>query len=93
LMENEGLAALVAPTTLAVAPRRDGHQAAQRHALLHAVLPLSQTGGPVVAVPSGVDAAGLPVGVQLAGRPGDEGALLSLAAGLPFARHPRPTAR
>jgi Asp-tRNA(Asn)/Glu-tRNA(Gln) amidotransferase A subunit family amidase len=93
LMENEGLAALVAPTTLAVAPRRDGHQAAQRHALLHAVLPLSQTGGPVVAVPSGVDAAGLPVGVQLAGRPGDEGALLSLSAGLPFARHPRPTAR
>jgi Asp-tRNA(Asn)/Glu-tRNA(Gln) amidotransferase A subunit family amidase len=82
LMEDEGLAALLAPTTLAVAPRRDGDQAAQRPALLHAVLPLSQTAGPVLAVPSGVDDEGLPVGVQLAGRPGDEAALLGLAAGV-----------
>ena len=80
LMEDEGLVALVCPTTLDTAPLRDGDQAAQRHSLLAAVRPLSQTGGPVISVPAGTDADGLPFGVQLAGRPGDEAALLSLAA-------------
>ena len=80
LMEEEGLVALICPTTLDTAPLRDGDSAAQRHSLLSAVRPLSQTGGPVVNVPAGVDARGLPFGVQLAGRRGDEAALLSLAA-------------
>ena len=82
LMEDEGLVALVCPTTLDTAPLRDGDQAAQRHSLLAAVRPLSQTGGPVISVPAGTDADGLPFGVQLEGRPGDEAALLSLAASL-----------
>ena len=80
-MEDEGLAALLAPTTLDVAPPLDGDQAGQRRTLLSAVLPLSQTAGPVVSVPAGMWD-GLPFGVQLAGRRGDEAALLQLAATL-----------
>jgi amidase len=38
------------------------------------------TGQPAASVPAGFDAAGLPLAVQLAGRPGDEATLLSLAA-------------
>ena len=38
------------------------------------------TGQPVLALPAGFTAAGLPLGAQLVGRPDDEGTLLSLAA-------------
>jgi amidase len=44
------------------------------------------TGQPAASVPSGFDAAGLPLAVQLAGRPGDEVTLLSLAAQIEGAR-------
>jgi aspartyl-tRNA(Asn)/glutamyl-tRNA(Gln) amidotransferase subunit A len=81
-MEDEGLAALLAPTTLDVAPPLSGDQYAQRPILLSAVRPLSQTGGPVISIPAGTGDDGLPVGVQLAGRRGDEAALLQLAASL-----------
>ena len=81
-MEDEGLAAMLAPTTLDVAPPLAEDQHAQRQILLTAVRPLSQTGGPVVSIPAGTGAEGLPVGVQLAGRRGDEAALLQLAASL-----------
>jgi len=81
-MEDEGLAALLAPTTLDVAPPLSGDHYAQRPILLSAVRPLSQTGGPVISIPAGTGDDGLPVGVQLAGRRGDEAALLQLAASL-----------
>ena len=42
--------------------------------------PFNATGQPAMAVPTGFDANGVPVGVQLVGRPADEGTLLSLAA-------------
>jgi aspartyl-tRNA(Asn)/glutamyl-tRNA(Gln) amidotransferase subunit A len=93
-MEDEGLAAMLAPTTLDVAPPLAEDQHAQRQILLTAVRPLSQTGGPVISIPAGTGAEGLPVGVQLAGRRGDEAALLQLAASLVTsrrsARRPRP---
>ncbi|HYF24900.1 MAG TPA: amidase [Baekduia sp.] len=44
------------------------------------------TGTPAVAVPAGFDDDGLPVGVQLAGRPRDEATLLGLTAQLEQAR-------
>jgi amidase len=40
------------------------------------------TGQPAAAVPAGLDDAGMPLSVQLVGRPGDEATLLSLAAQL-----------
>ena len=42
----------------------------------------NQTGQPAAAVPAGWTAGGLPLSVQLVGRPNDEGTLLSLAAQL-----------
>ena len=60
------------------------------------------TGSPAITLPLGVrpegdDAAGLPVGVQLIGRPADEGTLLALATELeqaaPWAGRLAPLAR
>jgi aspartyl-tRNA(Asn)/glutamyl-tRNA(Gln) amidotransferase subunit A len=42
-------------------------------------MPFNATGQPVVAVPCGLDSDGLPVGLQLAGIPGDESALFETA--------------
>jgi amidase len=44
------------------------------------------TGQPAASVPAGFDGAGLPLAVQLVGRPGDEATLLSLAAQIEGAR-------
>ena len=44
------------------------------------------TGQPAASVPAGFDGAGLPLAVQLVGRPGDEATLLSLAAQIEQAR-------
>jgi amidase len=57
--------------------------ASQRLAFLPA---FNLTGTPACTVPAGQDADGLPVGVQLAGRPHDEATLLSLAAQMETAR-------
>jgi amidase len=49
------------------------------------------TGNPAASVPAGVGPDGLPLAVQLVGRHGEEGTLLTLAAGLERARpFPRP---
>jgi amidase len=44
--------------------------------------PWNATGQPAAAVPAGVSSSGLPIGVQLVGRPGAEATLLSLSAEL-----------
>jgi amidase len=44
------------------------------------------TGQPAVSIPAGFDADGLPVGVQLVGRPADEATIIRLAAQLETAR-------
>jgi amidase len=48
--------------------------------------PFNVTGQPACSVPAGFDRAGLPLSVQLAGRPHDEATLLSLAAQIERAR-------
>jgi amidase len=48
--------------------------------------PFNATGQPACSVPAGFDRAGLPLSVQLAGRPHDEATLLSLAAQIERAR-------
>jgi amidase len=47
---------------------------------------LSLTGLPVGAVPCGLDAEGLPVGLQIVGPPFGEGSVLALAAAVQRAR-------
>jgi amidase len=48
--------------------------------------PFNVTGQPAASVPAGFDAGGLPVSVQLVGRPRDEATLLSLAGQIEQAR-------
>jgi amidase len=48
--------------------------------------PWNATGQPAASVPAGVSSEGLPIGVQLVGRPGGEETLLSLSAQLETAR-------
>jgi amidase len=45
-------------------------------------VPWNHLGNPAMAVPSGFDSEGMPLSVQIIGRPGDEATLLSLAAQL-----------
>ena len=42
-------------------------------------VPTSLAGLPAISVPSGLDEAGLPLGLQLIGKPFDEGNLLNVA--------------
>lgn len=51
--------------------------------------PFNATGQPVIAFPTGFDTTGLPIGVQLVGRPAAEETLLSLAARLEEAQTKR----
>ena len=55
----------------------------------------NMTGQPAVALPAGLDADGLPVSVQLVGRPADEATIIRVAAqleaGPPVARTCAPT--
>jgi amidase len=54
--------------------------------LIPYTVPWNFTGQPAAAVPAGLSAAGLPLAVQLIGRPDDEDTILSLAAQLETAR-------
>ncbi len=55
--------------------------------------PFNATGQPAIAIPTGLNAEGLPVGVQLVGKPADEITLIALAAQLEAAKpwNHRPT--
>ena len=60
-------------------------------------MPFNATGQPVLALPCGFDGEGLPVGIQLAGIPGDEMTLFETASlverALDFHRSRAPLAR
>ncbi len=84
----EGLDALVGPTAPVTAPPLgaetvdvNGQSVPLRPALLSFTVPLTQAGGPVIALPLGEDE-GMPFGIQILGAPRSEGRLLGLAAEL-----------
>jgi aspartyl-tRNA(Asn)/glutamyl-tRNA(Gln) amidotransferase subunit A len=81
-----GLDAILAPSSPVTAPRLDvteltinGTTQPLRPALLSCLLPISQLDCPAVSVPIGA-LDGMPVGLQLIGRPGSERVLLQIAA-------------
>ena len=56
--------------------------------------PFNATGQPVITIPAGFDPQGLPIGIQLIGRPAAEATLIALAAQIEAAKpwsHHRPT--
>ena len=92
----EGLDAILAPASPVTAPPLDATEITinsstqpLRPALLSCLLPISQLDCPAVSVPIGmID--GLPVGMQLIGRPGSEQMLLRLAAAIEEIAEPVP---
>lgn len=91
-----GLDAVLAPASPVTAPPLeateltiDGASRPLRPALLSCLLPISQLDCPAVSVPIGVHR-GLPVGMQLIGRPGCESLLLRLAASVEALAGPIP---
>ena len=82
----EGVDAIATPTTGRTAPpiRPDALVAGESDlnvlsALMRFVFPANLTGHPAVSIPAGYDGAGLPVGLQLIGRPWEEHRLLRIA--------------
>jgi aspartyl-tRNA(Asn)/glutamyl-tRNA(Gln) amidotransferase subunit A len=83
----EGFDMLVLPTTAVTAGRRDGSIEALEgdsgesalFTLIRFTVLFNMTGYPAVSVPCGFDDQGLPVGIQLAGRPDSEPLLLRAA--------------
>jgi Asp-tRNA(Asn)/Glu-tRNA(Gln) amidotransferase A subunit family amidase len=81
-----GAQVMVTPTVLTAACRADAvvHRAdravAVRTVLTRLTYPFNLTGMPAISVPCGVNAAGLPVGLHIAGRCGDDATVLAVAA-------------
>ncbi|ROT45718.1 amidase [Pusillimonas sp. NJUB218] len=77
---------MVTPTALTVACPADavihhGNQAiAARTVLTRLTSPFNLTGMPAISIPCGVDAAGFPVGLHIAGKLGDDALVLAAAA-------------
>jgi aspartyl-tRNA(Asn)/glutamyl-tRNA(Gln) amidotransferase subunit A len=95
----EGCAVLAAPTTAIAAPRidvgarallTDGIPADLVATVLRFTAPFNVTGQPALAIPTGLSAEGLPLSMQLIGRPFDESAVFQVAAAYEESRGPLP---
>ncbi|ROO60163.1 amidase [Micromonospora sp. Llam0] len=100
----DGVDLLLSPTTARPAPplgqlhtdRPAGELFREIFAISPFVGMFNVTGGPAISLPWGCDDAGMPIGVQLGARPGDDVTVLAVAAALEAARpdlvRPGPTA-
>ena len=71
---------LLTPTTSALPTRSDGETTAESLVLFaRNTRPFSVPGVPAVAVPAGMSSEGLPIGLQIIGRPFDEATILRVA--------------
>jgi len=77
---------LVTPATMMAAPRPgetqmrlNNRQMSTREAILRLMRPFNLTGLPAISVPCGFTSTGLPIGLQIAGKPFDEATVLRLA--------------
>lgn len=72
--------AITAPPILPDAEARGDSDLLRTSALMRFVFPANLTGHPALSVPGGYDASGLPIGIQLMGRPWEEHVLLRAGA-------------
>jgi Asp-tRNA(Asn)/Glu-tRNA(Gln) amidotransferase A subunit family amidase len=73
---------LLVPTLPILPPAADVDELDVREALVRFTLPFNALGWPAVALPAGADGDGVPLSVQLVGRPGTDAAVLAAAAEL-----------
>jgi len=71
---------LLAPSALGVAPRLDRHRTKTFWTTPSILTPFDVTAGPALSVPVGFNSEGLPLGVQLAGRPFDDAKILAVGS-------------
>jgi aspartyl-tRNA(Asn)/glutamyl-tRNA(Gln) amidotransferase subunit A len=86
VFDDEEVDVIVAPATPLVAPRVGeldvnvgGAMVPLRTAVVDANRPANFTGSPAIALPCGFSGEGMPIGMQLIGRRGGDGALLAIA--------------
>ena len=98
----EGRIALVAPTATIPAPligtggrptMPNGEIVNLVSAVLRFTAPFNLTGQPALALPTGLSSDGLPLSMQVIGRPFDEVSVLQVAAAYEAARGPLPEAK
>lgn len=89
LAQFEGSDAWLTPTVAGLAPKVGAFEGMSGEETLRAVIPIGAftapfnvTGQPAVSLPAGRSSCGVPIGVQLVGKPGGDRALLALAAEL-----------
>jgi aspartyl-tRNA(Asn)/glutamyl-tRNA(Gln) amidotransferase subunit A len=97
LYRQHGLTALVTPTTAATATKTDTLTIAfpDGEEPVHAgftrlTMPFNTTGQPVLSIPCGFDGDGLPIGLQIVGRPYEEAAIYQIGRALEDALGERP---
>jgi aspartyl-tRNA(Asn)/glutamyl-tRNA(Gln) amidotransferase subunit A len=80
--------AILAPTVMTPAPKIDqqtvtinSRELSARSALIRLTRPSNLTGLPAITIPCGLTREGLPIGLQLIGRPFEEGTVLQLSHG------------
>jgi aspartyl-tRNA(Asn)/glutamyl-tRNA(Gln) amidotransferase subunit A len=70
---------MAAPRPGALQIQVGGRQMSTREALLRLMRPFNLTGLPAMSIPCGFTSAGLPIGLQIAGKPFDEATVLRVA--------------
>ena len=73
---------LLAPAATGPAPRLDAHNTANFWRYPNVLTPFNVTSGPALSVNGGFSGTGLPLGVQLVGRPFDDARILNIGAAL-----------
>ena len=73
---------LLAPAATGPAPRLDAHNTANFWRYPNVLTPFNVTSGPALSVNGGFSGSGLPLGVQLVGRPFDDARILNVGAAL-----------
>lgn len=73
---------LLAPAASGPAPRLDGHNTSNFWRYPNVLTPFNVTSGPALSINAGFSDGGLPLGVQLVGRPFDDARILNVGAAL-----------